>query len=315
MKADIFAVLETHHKDNDLKIDGYLWIGKYRPSKKASGGVGMLVKNQLLTFLIPEIITVEDDGILSVKFSNTLDQSSFIVNVCYLPPENSLYGTDPESFYDKITSLIMQYEACANIITIGDFNARIGTQSDGLGDSRLHIDVKRNQHGNTFIDFVKENELAILNGRFEEKSNRFTSTSCKGQAVVDYCLCRMEDLDLFLDFEIVETVELLDQNSNLVGPRSNIPDHNILTLLVSLDCNICIKEQVFSSKAGKYLPRKECHKIFNELDPQVIIRLCDEIQDTRNNQIELDNVYNSLLDLYQDEVDKNFNQYWCMQIK
>ena len=58
MNSDIICIEETHFKPNTndfaIEMENYTWLGHARPmtnarAPKASGGIGMLIKNTLLT--------------------------------------------------------------------------------------------------------------------------------------------------------------------------------------------------------------------------------------------------------------------------
>ena len=73
----------------------------------------------------------------------------------------------------------------------GDINARLGTANDCIDDldnipKRSGIDYTKNKHGESFIEFLNQSCMCILNGRFTPLNDGFTSLSSKGAAVVDY---------------------------------------------------------------------------------------------------------------------------------
>ena len=69
-QIDILAVAETHLcKDDVLNINGYSWFGLNRKlihinARKGSGGVGFLIKNDLLEIYDINILNKEHEGIL-----------------------------------------------------------------------------------------------------------------------------------------------------------------------------------------------------------------------------------------------------------
>ena len=113
---------------------------------------------------------------------------------CYLPPENSVWGRNSQEFLSHVLSNIYINNECDSIVVSGDFNARIGslddlTDFDDVNIIKRHvIDKTINQHGHSFIEFLKEAKLCILNGRFNETKNNFTPVSTRGKAFVDYYL-------------------------------------------------------------------------------------------------------------------------------
>ena len=94
INSDITCIIETHFKtdiDNagnqrtTIAMDNYIWIGVSRPrinvrALKASGGVGILIKNSFLTEYNVKVIDKSFDGILGVEFRHKYTDFVFIVS-------------------------------------------------------------------------------------------------------------------------------------------------------------------------------------------------------------------------------------------
>ena len=82
LNLDILCVCETHLTGNEnIVIDDYNWIGNNRKlipnrARKGSGGVGIVVKETLLSQY--SVYTL-DDGILWVQFMGDSTRSDFVV--------------------------------------------------------------------------------------------------------------------------------------------------------------------------------------------------------------------------------------------
>ncbi|CAG2186252.1 unnamed protein product [Mytilus edulis] len=156
VNADIFSICETHLKEIDeIEVDGYTWKGFnrqyiHRNAPKASGGVGLLIKNCIFEEYKYETIDIIRDGVMCGKFQSKSTDFNFIVFSCYLPPENSVWGRDSQGYFAHILSDI--YEQCDTdaIFLCGDFNSRIGSLKDYSDfdelPSRLSLDKTLNQH-------------------------------------------------------------------------------------------------------------------------------------------------------------------------
>ena len=77
------------------------------------------------------------------------------------------------------------------VVFCGDFNSRIGNNLDYIPDidpvtERLAIDISKNSHGSSFLEFLKEAKLCVLNGRVTKEFDNFTFSSTRGNSVVDY---------------------------------------------------------------------------------------------------------------------------------
>ena len=65
------------------------------------------------------------------------------------------------------------------VLITGDFNARVGNMSDCINDlddipkSEIRDDVKIS-HGDSLIDFLKDTQTCIVNGRISPTANKFT---------------------------------------------------------------------------------------------------------------------------------------------
>lgn len=131
------------------------------------------------------------EGILGVMFKNKQSGFELVVFTCYLPPENSPWGRDASRFYTHLlTQIYLLYDIYA-IVICGDLNSRIGNVQDinNTVDNipcRLVKDQTQNQHGNSFIEFLNDTRICILNGRYGDDSNNYTFQSSRGQSVVDF---------------------------------------------------------------------------------------------------------------------------------
>ena len=75
----------------------------------------------------------------------------------------------------------------------GDFNSPIGKSEDVIEHvdelpPSIVIDDKTNLYGSHFLDFVKDTQICVLNGRVTPEFDDFTNMSGRGKSVVDYIL-------------------------------------------------------------------------------------------------------------------------------
>ena len=78
------------------------------------------------------VVMANTNGFLSVMFTHRHTDLSFVINVCYLPPDNSVWGRDATVFFSHILGEIYKYSDVDVYICVGDFNARIGKLSDTI---------------------------------------------------------------------------------------------------------------------------------------------------------------------------------------
>jgi exonuclease III len=252
---DILCVAETHLRGSEqLVIPGYTYFGQNRAklsskAKCGSGGVGVLIKNAMLSKYDAEILNDSVEGILWIQLRAKYDHSVYNVCVCYLPPEGSSRKMDVCDFYDELLSHVYLYQNDGPFYICGDFNSRVGKLVDfteGVDDisERDVIDFTVNTYGELLIDFLVNTNCCMLNGR-QNACNDFTSVSNKGKAVVDYCLVSHECLSEFKDFEVVQAKQVFEDAGclGMLDPtRSAIPDHSVLKW------NIVLKPKVLHLK-------------------------------------------------------------------
>ena len=99
----------------------------------------------------------------------------------YLPPDNYIYGKDPETFFNRASVLWEDLFDCDLIVGGGDVNSRTKNMIDFLPDIdgnlipiRENPDQTKNSHANSFITFLKDNRSIILNGRITSEFNNYT---------------------------------------------------------------------------------------------------------------------------------------------
>ena len=88
----------------DLKVYGFEWYGHnsfatHRNAPKPSGGVGYLVKQSVFNSFHVRVLDIAYDGILGLELRLKDTYPSIAMFTCYLPPENSPWGRDADSFF------------------------------------------------------------------------------------------------------------------------------------------------------------------------------------------------------------------------
>ncbi|CAG2223305.1 unnamed protein product [Mytilus edulis] len=200
--------IETHLvKNNTISVDGYTWFGHNRigihiRAKAGSGGVGFLVRNDLMELF--NVIVVEDsiDGISWLKFEDKLNLDNiFYACVVYLPPENSTRAVNVHEFLESLMSQMYTIPKGNQFYLCRDFNSRCGDLNDfveGIDTlpERQVVDYKTNKYGSIFCEFLADINCCMLNGR-NNSHNDYTYVSTRGLSVVDYCIVPYEMLKSF----------------------------------------------------------------------------------------------------------------------
>ena len=111
---DVICISETFlTKDKCVILDGYTWFGNNRKSisKRAfrgSGGVGILIRNDILQHYNISIISDKFEGILWIQLNNGSGENMLGICCCYLPPSNSSRGDNSQDFFDSLKSLVIE---------------------------------------------------------------------------------------------------------------------------------------------------------------------------------------------------------------
>ena len=238
---DVIGLQETKTDDTDsyLEIPGYKMFFHNRSciSRYRSGGIVLLVKHKLL----PYIKIKNNDGsrlVLLFTISKTLYKfenhgEDLECGIVYIPPQGTKYASDDP--YLEIQEEIFKYCLDSkNVLLFGDFNSRCKTLPDfvridehmcdiyGLQElfqestnalqifdkcniplSRNSADPSMNSYGYNFLDFCKNNNLFILNGRIGCDRDQ-PHLTCKNSSTVDYFISSANIMPNILDFRILE---------------------------------------------------------------------------------------------------------------
>ena len=243
---DIIGIAETHlYNNQNIELDGYVWFGQNRKkhikAKKGSGGIGFLIKRNLLSSYNVEVVDSDTEGILWLCFNSKCNDDIFYSCVCYVPPSDSTRAIDLNEFYDAL--MYQVHSVCKDkfFFICGDFNARCGNLEDyipGVDNlpERDVIDYCINKEGETLCNFLIDTNCCILNGR-NHVENGYTYVGTQGSSVVDYCLIPYEALDRVKEFRVHLEKDLFNR-SNLLGiidPATSHPDHSLLTWEVKIE--------------------------------------------------------------------------------
>jgi len=320
---DIILVTETklRHGEN-ITLPGFTFYGNNRRfikknAKVGSGGVGILIRNSILNENYVNISDASYEGILSLQLVNKSTCKEMNITVCYLPPEGSQYGRDVQGFFDHLLQIM--YRVCDSdfIIVGGDFNGRIGTEDDYIVNidavgPRNPIDKERNKHGAALLEFLKESKLCTINGRITTQFDNFTSVSGRGKAVVDYLCTPHRCIDHVTLCRVHTGQDICERNK--YKPPGKLPDHSIVC------CDIMMYEWSGTQNIDKEIeqsnPKMKRKKIKMENIPSDFMKTpnCRELLDDVITRIEynsrqqedIDQVYDEVVKLYQEELDRCF---------
>ena len=321
----MIGIVETHLVNHSICIDNYKWYGNNRKlihtrAKTGSGGVGLLVKEELLTTFNINIEDESTDGIIWIKFvEKNNDSNKFYVSVVYLPPEFSARSTNAYEFFDTLMSQIYSIPNGCPFYICGDFNSRIGDMEDYiLGVDNLPerevIDFKANSYGEIFCEFLSNVNCCVLNGR-NHISNDYTYVSTRGSSVVDFCITPFENINSFKKFEVIRASELANKSltTGSIEPKY-IPDHSVLCWeFESAVCENTNKQSLNShdnrSNHIVYNVKNIPDTWMNDENSINLINSCiANIESCNGIQVELDNIYSEFINVIHNEMNDKLDK-------
>ncbi|CAG2201678.1 unnamed protein product [Mytilus edulis] len=324
----IIGLAETHLVgENTINIDGYKWYGNNRKlihvrARAGSGGVGLLVKNDIHSQFNVVKVDATTDGILWVQFSEINNQDNcFFVCVVYLPPEHSARSVNIHDFFDTLMSNIYTIPNGSPFYLCGDWNSRVSDIEDYIQGidflpERNVVDFTPNSYGDLFCEFLSNINCCILNGR-NFINNDYTFVSTRGSSVVDYCVVPYEKLAFFQNFEVIRARTLIEENAAVgsYDPK-HIPDHSLLCWTFVTPGNVvqqAVSEQLMTDNGNVKSVKYDTRSIPNDWmsDSETISKLnkfITELEESELNQLNLDNKYEVFVKIVQTEMDLKLNK-------
>ena len=339
-KFDIISLNETFLRDNKVvQLNGYTWFGNNRTNihyraVRGSGGVGLLVLNNLFELYNITLIDKEYEGVIGIRFCHKLSGYTFIVFSVYLPPENSARGCDSDNLFAHLMGQLYLHEDVDAVYICGDFNSHISDVQDCVEEidcvpNRQVLDKhgKLNVHGQSFLDFLKDGKLCVVNGRVCNENDNFTSVSSKGQAVVDYFVVPHDVLQNCLYYKVHtmrQCIDDMDLSDIIIDPK-HIPDHSLLTLKCligdadfrhlgqlndsihtggvasNMENSYSNQENATYRKYRRFVPD---NFLQSEDSMRKLTLLIDDILTCRKTQSEVDNVFETFCEFYHSEMNQ-----------
>ncbi len=327
--CDICYISETHLSDNEPfepDIPGYIFRGfnrkfAHRNAPGTWGGVGFLIKRDILQQYTYKIIEKTYEGIFGLELTHNVTAINILFVCCYLPPENSPYGRDIDGFLSQLEQICYTYSSeYDHIIFGGDLNARIGTMSDMEADidiqlpERKPIDLIHNSHGTSFVNFLRDCKLCILNGRFDTNKDNYTCITNRGKSVVDYFFCSHKTFEICSDFEVITCKDLINMYNlaHLIGNRSKPPDHSLIKCNINIyygPCTTRNETNVPTNHENDSVPKYNVKNIPDDFftspeSSEKLIHLIEKQELLRETQLNIDKCYTDLVNTIFHEMDK-----------
>ena len=283
-----------------------------RRAVRGSGGCAIALSNRLLSnHVIVATYYGKQDGILAVKLRCTQNDALIGLLSNYLPPDSYRYGKDPESYFVDSSLVMSDLSDCDLIVAGGDLNARTRNDLDYIPDVddvakvRTNPDVDKNQHGNFFLQYLKDNCALILNGRVTPEENNFTFLNPRGRSVPDYMYCPTDHIQYCVSCKVLPVSDIIN-DLDLPVPHS-LPDHSVIMCEFDLFSFLPRTQQPCKFDNVCEKPRKNIRKIndkfmCSEETVKLITSTISRIESDLKTQDEIDQIYSDVKSIFVSEI-------------
>ena len=235
--ADLICVNEMHLRiGEEIIMPGYRFVSHPRTQKevlgfKPHGGVGILVKDKLHNQYKISMVYKDYEGILGLRLVHREHSRIMHIYSTYLPPENSKYGRDSNSFFYELLTELYKYNDVDEFIMV-DLNAHNGDHTETCYTdtipTRIPLEKVKNNHSNAFIEFLIDSKCCVVNGR--KGDDDYTYMSTRGKS--DYVYIPHDSFESIENFWIDQYIDIIDKIGchHLLEGRGRIPDHGIINL-------------------------------------------------------------------------------------
>ena len=275
-----------------------------------------------------------NDNILGIGFNSRYDCENFVIYCVYAPPECSKYTGENDELFNNLTIETYRHNDMDRIFICGDFNARVGNKKD-VNDwdevgARSPVDDGVNRQGERMLTMINDIRGCIINGRINPENDGFTSvTSHKGSAVVDYFITRQSDLSAVREFDVANSIDLIDKQNvrEELNEQCRIPDHNLLQCIfeTSTSVNESLCGSTLGSKTvlkGNILRKTGANYMNSDVALKMLPTLLNNLAQASINQDDLNVCYVKLTDFILGEANRsippskgrcettNYKEYW-----
>ena len=196
-KVDIAALSETRYActgQETEKTYTFFWSGKSEKEKRESG-VGFAIKTSLVGKIEGGTPKAINDRLMTVRLP--LAKKRFATFISVYAPTMQHTAEFKEQFYSELRAAISDTPKSDKLVILGDFNARVGTDSSAWeGVLGKHGVGKCNSNGQLLLELCMTNDLLITNTVFQLPQRNRTSwmhPRSKHWHLIDYVLVRQRD--------------------------------------------------------------------------------------------------------------------------
>ena len=209
---DIAALSEVRFADEgSLKEHGagyiLFWSGKPSTEGRLSG-VGIMVRNSIASKL-DRLPTGHSERIMSMRLP--LESKQHLTLFSVYAPTLLADPADKDSFYSDLRRLLYNTPAGDKVLIAGDFNARVGRDSEAWkGVLGRHGVGKCYDNGRLLLELCTEHQFVITNTLFQQKDSLKTTwmhPRSKHWHLLDYVLVHQRDLKDVLHTRVMPSTE------------------------------------------------------------------------------------------------------------
>ena len=199
LNIDIAALSEVRFSgEGSLQEHGagytLYWSGKPETERRLSG-VGFMVRNSIASKLENQP-TGHSNRIIAMRLPLWNQQYATLFSV--YSPTLKAEPAEKDRFYSDLRSLIQSTPADDKVVILGDFNARVGQDSETWkGVLGKHGVGNCNENGRLLLEFCAEKQFTITNTIFQQKNSLKTTwmhPRSKNWHLIDYVLVRQRDI-------------------------------------------------------------------------------------------------------------------------
>eukprot|EP00271_Cylindrocystis_brebissonii_P003249 TRINITY_DN1401_c0_g1_i9.p1 TRINITY_DN1401_c0_g1~~TRINITY_DN1401_c0_g1_i9.p1 ORF type:complete len:1328 (-),score=159.78 TRINITY_DN1401_c0_g1_i9:667-4650(-) len=216
LKLDIVAIQETMETSRCDSVEcprGFVWIGKARkeeatadasgPKKKASGGVGFLVRDTIVD-QVRVLQGVHEDS-LWLRVDGGSRGRDLIVASVYLP-HNGHSNSSKDEGWCNFREDLDRFQGLGRVVLLGDFNAWVGRGSSVDDSIGMWGEERTNNNGGRLKRLLEETGLVAINNRVEEMGVQFTRRDkVHGPSCTDFIIVERGELERVSGMKVDET--------------------------------------------------------------------------------------------------------------
>ncbi|XP_063615696.1 craniofacial development protein 2-like [Penaeus indicus] len=197
---NILCVQETKWKGAKAREMGNGYKMYYVGHDTRRNGVGIVLDPEMKEGVLQ--VHRESDRVMWMK----VEVENEPVNiVCAYAPQVGCDDVEKEDFWRTVSEVMVKIPRTERVWIGADLNGHVGGGAQGYGDNIGKFGFgTRNEEGQTILDFVAANNLAVTNTYFKKKDSRkITYTSGGVNSQVDYVICRRSELKRVQDCKVL----------------------------------------------------------------------------------------------------------------